>query len=653
MTKHHDFKFEATSNRRRNSLNDSQFIIKDVINDVEYQIDWPQITSNLKMQILGKQLVIDFCKGYADSSQQLLRRWSTIRLFVENFQRLCIYVERYQSDIPLSMWSFSTLQDYLTKVLLKEVRISNRHYTDKTSDIASYTIVQGACYLIHRTYRLKVLDKAVDGFCYQFNPKDFLKVALKDTFKGLRSDYFDWTRRKHWPSIPLEISTLLLRDAIKCIRSPLTSTLVEFFKFQRSKQKIHYNNLQGKIEKGFNDFCISGECRTRQERNRYKKLKEILENNLQCSEYKNLKQFPWTQGDIKDHCDRIYDNCLIILLALSGARVSELVPIRCSDYEKTMSGEWVYRSEILKTNYGCPELRIMSGLLREAAGVMENLSYIDKRENQLPLVGRYFYLSDFNTSKVRETAFRSQDKRSISVRLKKFYDKFCVKYGQEYRDKHATISPHQFRHTFAGYALRRFDGNVAEAIRAHFRHKAGSNILSAYTESKLNQAQLQTLEHDYIKELMQRMAVSEPEEWFGSAALRVKKSINDNVTFLNMDDVNEYINEFIEAGAQISVHPYGYCLVNDATAHKAKCFDKSSGIPNLKKGCFELCSGCTNSCYSKSGHLENLKRIALSHYDFLHGYPIKIRAALKTKSENILRRAECLIAEMENSNEPT
>lgn len=641
-------KKEKAPLKKINSLGDRVFYISDPIDKETYEIDWFKHTNNMSLIIFGQQLVIDYCKGYSDNLQGLSRRWSTIRIFNECIQRLFIYSENFAKGKPLSRWTKEMVKDFIVKLTKKEIRISTEHYADKENIFASYKIVGDSVRLLANTYQKFLTGSLSDGLSFKLHSSSFIEKSTSEILKDQNIVFNDWKEREHWPSVPIEIAMLLLRDAINGIQTPDAKALNAYFKQQRSDMKVSTKNLFDRNRDGFDNFCKTGKAVNKPTLKRYRTLKTSLEKRLfpDCdSENICLIKFPWTHGEIKEKCDEIYDHCILIILALTGVRSSEFCSILSSDYDEEPSGEWIYTSENIKTNHSCPEIRQMSGRLVEAADLLTNLSYTDKRKHKLSLIGRYFYLADYNLDSPRKTNFRSQDKRSIGLRLGKYYKSFCAKYGSEFGNRHPSISPHQFRHTLAEFALRRFDGNVFEAIRAHFRHRSNSKYTTAYTEGKLKEEQRRILEQNYIEEILERID-SDEHEWFGPAAHYMKKKIQERCRFVDPSEISNVYKEVASETIKIGVHSYGYCLVSEETAHQAKCFDKRSGIPEIKQACFLLCSSCTNSCHSKKSHLENLKRIAISHTDFMNNYPLALNEALKSASKFQISRAESLIKEM-------
>mgnify|MGYP001433065260 CR=1 FL=1 len=90
-------------------------------------------------------------------------------------------------------------------------------------------------------------------------------------------------------------------------------------------------------------------------------------------------------------------------------------------------------------------------------------------------------------------------------------------------------SPHMFRHSWAGFALRRFDGDVLEKVRHHFRHHFGSYYTRHYVSGRLTAVQQRSLEREYLNEIFNKIATSDSGGFVGPIAVELKKIISDKV----------------------------------------------------------------------------------------------------------------------------
>jgi hypothetical protein len=342
----------------------------------------------------------------------------------------------------------------------------------------------------------------------------------------------------------------------------------------------------------------------------------------------------------------------VIFLTLTGIRISELASICAEDYEQKNDGTWVFKSSLIKTNMGLMEVRSMSGLVAEAADILCKISYVTKKgrtdSKRLPLFGVYFLAWDLNTDNDIRDVARGEKESSLRGHLNGYYKKFIDKYGQAFEDMCPSVHPHRFRHSWAEFALRRFEGDVFEAIRVHFRHSYNSQFTHRYTDGKLSEEIKSDIERKYLRELIERMAGDDKDDEFvGATALYIKRFVNsDEFKCLEPSEVDGYIDDLCDEFESLIAHEYGFCLVRKETRNQAKCLDKTTGIPILENGSFELCSGCINSLHSCKSNKESITRIATSHQNMIASFPFTDSTAVK-ESKATLTRASKILSQMQ------
>ena len=321
----------------------------------------------------------------------------------------------------------------------------------------------------------------------------------------------------------------------------------------------------------------------------------------------------------------------------------------------------MFDSELIKTNHGIKEVREMHGMVAEAANTLVELSYISKRgrsnKEKLPLFGRYFYANDFNKNESFRRNRRSTKENAIRQRLNGIYSHFLERHP-EFEEYCSAIHPHRFRHTWAEFALRRFEGNVFEAIRRHFRHSYGSYFTTHYVFGKLTDEVRDQIEKEYLKEILSKLATENVQatmddnfkrDLHGKVAYYISKAMD--VTVLTEAEIDDFVDAMAEEFESITAHEYGYCLVRKDMKHLAKCIDKKTQTPVLQNGCFELCSGCINFVSSKCSNKESITRIAVSHQNMIANFTNLMGDSVKSSaidtSRQTLKRAEEMLDEME------
>ena len=167
------------------------------------------------------------------------------------------------------------------------------------------------------------------------------------------------------------------------------------------------------------------------------------------------------------------------------------------------------------------------------------------------------------------------------------------------------ITPHMFRHTFAEFALRRFDGNVVELIRLHFRHHYGSFMTYEYTGNKQHESEWTKLVDNYLVELVERY-ISNGEELLGQMGKTIK-AMADKYTHLSPQEAARRVKEDF-GSFTIKPHEYGFCMLRTATAAQAACWDKKLKLPKPEDATVNMCARCIHRLTLES-QIEDVKRI--------------------------------------------
>lgn len=633
---------EATKNvlKLQNNIFDDKFYIYDSVNDKNFELDVTFPLANERWKTWGREAVIQLCGGYNDSFQQLCGRKKTITGWNNAIKRLINWATTYVPDKPLSQWSFGESSSLLLAALnKKDMQLDE----PDSVGIHGRGVVEPLFLLLIKSGKLFYQGKVNDGISIKF-PKRYLQKCLDDTLESHGVTYDEWLKGDGWQPVPYTIAMMFLSYSIDILRSEKTKFIMAYFEHQRSSNKIHVNSIFD--NKTFNKYCEIGKLRKKKDSEHY----EVFKQHLEKVTGKKLTKFPFDKySELSDYCSEIYDACLVVFLTLTGIRISEISSIKASDYKKETDGTWVFISDLVKTNFGLSEIRTMSGLVAEAADILSGVSYIDKKSvnatEEISLFSRYFSQGDYNSSNNLKKVGLSKSAESLRNRLKVIYVNFCSDQSNEVLLLQPDVHPHQFRHTWVEFAIRKFDGNVLEAIRQHFRHRAGSYHTRRYTDNKLNDEVKEDLERSYIKELIERMALSESGDFAGPVAMYVKRQVR-NSSIIEPIELEEFIDDISEEYESVIGHEYGICLVRKSSRHLAKCLDKKTGLPILKNGCFKLCSGCINFACSSKSHKENIERIAISHSNMIENYPLKATKSHKI-SEQILINAEQLIKVME------
>jgi len=298
----------------------------------------------------------------------------------------------------------------------------------------------------------------------------------------------------------------------------------------------------------------------------------------------------------------------------------------------------------------------VSGVVAEFIDVLDGLGSFglaDDRRNDLFSYARYSY-------KQANTSIYSLGKNNINVMMQasSFYEIFLEGQSDDVRNHCPHVTAHGFRHAWAEFAMRRFDGNIMPLIRDHYRHHFGSNMTSTYTHNKIELSEYQDLGRRHVFELVSRYVV-------GAATLhgQVGEFLTrhaDNIGLIEMRDKNARDDAIAQMiGEQfgepiITPHEYGLCILTERTKHLANCRDEA-GIPKTQTADIDSCAGCMNSCMVKQTdgnedtHFRTLQRLLATYKEESKVWqdndligPLFVDEAEKTR-----RALEALVRKME------
>lgn len=342
---------------------------------------------------------------------------------------------------------------------------------------------------------------------------------------------------------------------------------------------------------------------------------EIAKANLseiQAKELSHASLISYVKNDLRY-------STLTVLLTLTGARSwSEISQMTADDFTPSISsGGVIFKTSIKKTNHGIPKDRMMYNLAMEAVIRLQSCRNTTNKDI-------FLFSNDFLALRNHKSAVNTAPlgPGALSQGLRRYYDKFA-KTQPLLTKKHPELKAHQFRHTWAEFALRMFEGNVSEEIRRHFAHSYGSFMQETYTSEKLKDEIADDLVRAYLKEVLSKIVdeallKSINSEYLsdiqGSAAELVIKASDEVVT--TPEKVHEFVEHLADNYVHIRAHEYGYCLSSKEHEKHAKCYDKETGSNDYNGACFKVCINCINFCASRINNEATLIRQSIAHRDF-------------------------------------
>ncbi|NDV92793.1 hypothetical protein GTH32_16605 [Alteromonas sp. 345S023] len=492
-------------------------------------------------------------------------------------------------------------------------------------------------------------------------------------------DFFEWGARKPHGSIPIYTAMALLNYALQEIRSGKANFASEYYSlFRKYKERFAEDRLRIVFRNLFSfykDHLISGNidflwfigggksCATSKVlRDQYYESKNRnqffcpkafhAKYRLKKYEYQQVESFErqkqsWdlyynlatdfieiaranlseTQARKLSHAslvsyvkNELRYSTLTVLLTLTGARSwSEISQMTADDFtpSRSSSDGVIFKTQIKKTNHGIPKDRMIYNLAMEAVSRLQSCRNTSDSDI-------FLFSNDFLSLRNHKSAVNTAPlgPGALSQGLRKYYDKFA-KSQPLLTKKHPEIKAHQFRHTWAEFALRMFEGNVSEEIRRHFAHSYGSFMQETYTSEKLKDEIADDLVSSYLKEILTRIVdeavlKSINSEYLsdiqGSAAELIIKASDEIVT--TPEKAHEFVEQLADDYVHIRAHEYGYCLSRKDHEKHANCYDKNFGSPDYNGACFKVCINCINFCASRTNNEAALIRQSIAHRNF-------------------------------------
>jgi integrase len=609
-----------------NQLGDEIFQIQDPITGLFYSANFAwkcSIAKRLWAQTLF--LASDLTRGYADDKNRIVvRRISTARQDLAYLRDICEYWQTHFPDRPLRSLSRLEVQMMIRSFMVR------KDCNQSGNKILRITKLTTVCKLLERTYVFSHSGKLVDGVVHRMT-KPFKKAAMEPLL-GPDIDFDTWFQRGSYGSIPMTCASLMLAEAITLIESDEAAIAVAFF----AQWKGFKNNLQH----WFGDRDKLAAFRRMESPdyipNRWGKHRApaatALGKAVDAVTKTRYDRMPWnTPGELADFCKELTSAVVVIIALLSGFRISEIESMKINDYYQEPDGSWWFISENIKTEEGFAHPRSLHGLAADAANLMKKLTPINTDEINLPLIHRGWRSEAFCVARGRIAKDALEDwlagvgyeTATLGQWFKRFYKKKVVEKYPEAAELLDDATPHQARHTFAEFALRRFDGNVLEKIREHFRHAHGSTHTQAYTREKLSVSVRMSMEKDYAREVVGRIALGHLDDrFYGPAAKRIEKEMS-SISVLNGDEFDEQVKAIANSIARFTAFEWGYCVLRVTEHHIAKCHDPKTGTPNVdQRSSPAVCIGCPHSMNNPLQG-EELKRIGIAHQFIATSHPLK------------------------------
>jgi integrase len=506
--------------RHTNRLGDHAFAIRDSSreNPVELSFEfscdnakriWAQETLLLAPEILtrekGEPILVKSIKWAKDCCVAL--------------GQICEYWENNHPRKSLWNWTEKELSACLQSLMIRREiteRFSSPVYSKQR--LTDYTV------LLNLSHSGHLKGKTHDSLSFPVTKtiKSALMQPLLDDL-GLTPE--EWARGKSHPPLPLGVASVLLSQAISTLESEESKVAMAFYSAWRlrpTSMKLWF------ISKNRRFDIIQASYLTHMDPYRLKEQLKIqgVEHTIQLP-WKNLQEFRFFRR-------RLIGACLNIIFIQTGHRSHELLSTVSND-RRRKNGSLLVRQALDKSLDGIKVYRPLPELSSKSAETLWNLSFIDPDKFPIPLqhslhdsgYARQVMENTFNPS-----AIAANENLTLNKRLNSFYQSDVLPVIPEAHNIHPRLSTHQFRHTFAEFALRRFDEDIHERLREHFVHSSGYSTL-IYERWKLSPAVQTMLEKDYLYELIGKTAAGKLEmRFWGPAYHRIKNMIEKLISHI-------------------------------------------------------------------------------------------------------------------------
>jgi len=634
---------DLTKSRKHNHLSEDKWVFVSRKDDQVFYFDFcPEKLGLHPKSVFWLKLAIrhEF-KSLSDGS--ILLNESELSKFLIFNQKLLTYAEQHHPDMRLNEWAQWDIDKFIMALLFSKSDSATRTIKAAGSKLISKKVFDRYLLEIDRNHK-RFTKGMMDGFQFPVHRNRVFSDAQKLILET-NDDYADWLDGGTWGRVPLEVAMLLLQHCISIIRSPETILLLTMYEVSRECENAPYpasmanvlsDHLSFRVKNGAFKHELQPHFRINIHIN-HPKLLSALDMKLKefSSEGVELKDWPFlSQGEYVSHFKRVYTASFVIFLTITGARWSELIQLSANSIVKEPDGKYVFISGIEKTNHGIETVRDITGLAAEATDILLAMSTSDKVKGGDSLFTGQMVFSnkEFEPRTWSLVGSHTTTKNNLNSLFSEFLSAYPL-----FEEIHSNISPHQFRHSFAEFALRRFDGNVIAAIRDHFRHSIGSYMTRRYTDRKVIEKDFPVnLNREYIGEIIMRY-IEDKEVLHGPVGKFIRQRINE-IDIASPQDVQDLIDEFED---DLVVHEYGICLIRHKTKALSKCWNPKTATPETTNSNFRLCSGCANRL-TLDCQKENIERLGFSaqgHLDFFEKSGIPMNPSYKAAILGTIKNA--------------
>lgn len=593
----------------------------------------------------AQSFILRRADGYVNDEKKIvvsdIGTWKSI---INKLRILCEYWQLNHSTTPLSRWSQSDVVTFIKVMMI---------YLDGNGNqcVKHHGQEEGYRHILYRSYQYFTSGSIMDGLRVVVD-KRLTEAILEPYIKKTGSTLAAWLKGGSFGSIPIENGMVVLAHAVDLLQSKRAKAARVFYNFMRNNQPIDPIQIFSFRENMFPENRKNNRAKSTKgpRKTNKSKLKEILEYTL-------VDESPefFTEANLGAFVMELYAAACYILLVLSGFRLSEWVTFRANDFVRLTDGSWEFNNEIHKTNHSIKSPRYLHGMAALALDTLIECSYLDKISENAPVFMRAFRLHRFVSENKRMPTLLDLSRMklwgehpssTIRVSFECFYSE-TISQHPELAEIHSKTTPHQARHLWAEYSIRRFDGAVIDLITEHFRHRYSDNFIRSYYEDALRERERDDIELAYIEDILKRIGDTDGSfsGFYGPAAKRAKNELM-RAALISPDDFDIVLASLAES-IKITVDEWGYCLLRRGEESLAKCWNKDLGLAMIEESrSFEICSNCPNSCNTQLQR-DGIERSLLAHYQFVDKLPPEL-SRLADSSKKFIKFGESRLRAMDD-----
>lgn len=603
---------------------DDIWVATDLDTGENFEVHWSKILETTSKSILvdSKGFFRTFPGVHEEPGGIIKMRPSQSTRLRSNLRRLTVYME----SIGCSAYS-----DLKTEHILDSLKYSIRTYTGGEKLIAYKTIKEFHQIIYALRDFMHVSGKEFTNTIPTM--KDYL-VVVESYCKEHNIDYITWLKGSSHTTVSVALGMLQLGHAMEVLESNKTRCLKVLFKALHDCKTVPSKNYFKEISSAI--FPLKNKknvdlllTKKQYDNEFFTGIRKHLLSEFDVDRIDKLpfKKFPLdtkTISGINKYSRYVHGCAFIVFLCVTGARRGELETLTIKDIVTDDYGNKSFgvdnhvrfHSKIHKTNHSLSTKRDITGFSLLALDALTHIS-ANKKFSESALFSYTFI------QKNQKAGSKSYDGRCFNfasncagTNLRNFFYKhFSETMSDDITKECMEGTPHAYRHFFAEFAMRRFDGNVREALRDHFRHSYGSYMTNHYVSNKIYETvDMGSIQHDYLIELIGReyqAHVDHKKALYGPIGKWIRKQVSSFESLAPEELAAEIESIADKFDGRIEPHEYGYCVIKKATETQSNCYNHVTKTPMTNEAKWDLCGGCLHRL-SLPNTRETIMRLGIS-----------------------------------------